>query len=234
MRPVFLLTLLLGVLVGCSPSEDTSAKNDAPPTETGTPGIFDDNRMMPSEVTPEIQADMDKTAPADGEEVVVFDTDMGKVTVMLYSKVAPKTVENFKKLVGEGFYDGTRFHRCIPGFMIQGGDPNSKDMSSPNSWGTGGPGYMINDELNPIQHVQGVLSMAHAGPNTGGSQFFIMDGTSDNLNYLHTAFGRVVEGQDVVAKIIATGPTERAKNGMVEPSRAVVLKKATVETWPLK
>jgi len=231
----FALVGILGLsalgLFGCDSEKAAGDPPAVEPTKTEPAAIFADYRLLPSEVTPEIQADMDKTAPADGEEVVVFDTSMGKVVVMLYEKVTPKTVANFKKLVRDAFYDGTRFHRCIPTFMIQGGDPNSKKLDmSDGLWGMGGPGYMIEDELNPIEHKQGVLSMAHAGPGTGGSQFFIMDGDAPHLNYVHSAFGRVVSGQDVVAKIIATGNAA----GTIAPDKAVVLKKATVETWPIK
>jgi cyclophilin family peptidyl-prolyl cis-trans isomerase len=233
MHRLLLLSLALGCLFGCA-AEEKVEKPEAPPKEEKPADVFADNRLMPDEVTPAMQADMDKKEPAEGEEVVVFDTSKGQIVVMLYGAVAPKTVENFKKLAADSFYDGTRFHRCIPGFMIQGGDPNSKSLDAPGSWGSGGPDYMIRDELNPIAHTQGVLSMAHAGPNTGGSQFFIMDGEAPHLDYVHTAFGRVVKGQDVVAKIIATGPTEQSANGIVEPSKAVVLKKATVQKWPLE
>jgi peptidyl-prolyl cis-trans isomerase B (cyclophilin B) len=232
MKRLFLLSIVLGLVVGCGPSEDKDgSKDDKTTTESNEPkDVWADRRLTRDEVTPEIQADMDKTVPAVGEVVVAFDTSLGRIVVMLYEKVAPKTVANFKKLVGEGFYNGTRFHRCIPEFMIQGGDPNSKDLDASGSWGTGGPGYMIEDELNPIAHSPGVLSMAHSGPNTGGSQFFLMDSVKPHLDYVHTAFGKVVGGQDVVAKIIATGDA----TGAVAPERAVVINKATLESWPVE
>lgn len=230
------LGLLSVLLSGCASDDDKDiAESTVGGGSTDTPvekvGVFDDNRLLPDEVTPEIQADMDKTVPAEGEDVVVFETSKGEIVVMLYGLVAPKTVDNFKKLVSDGFYDGTRFHRCIPGFMIQGGDPGSADLALSSRWGGGGPGYMIPDELNPIKHEQGVLSMAHAGPNTGGSQFFIMDGVAPRLDYLHTAFGRVLSGQDVAQAIIVTG--DAGKNGAVVPSEAVVLSRAYLATWPL-
>lgn len=234
------LGLLTVLLSGCATEEETDAAQvgDSMGVSGGeTPaekaGLFDDNRLVPSEVTPEIQADMDKATPEDGEEVVVFDTAKGEIVVMLYGLVAPKTVANFKKLVNDGYYDGTRFHRCMPGFMIQGGDPGSADLGRSSSWGTGGPGYTILDELNPIKHEQGVLSMANTGqPNTGGGQFFIMDGVADHLNYKHAAFGRVLSGQDVAQAIIATG-ANAGQSGMVNPSIAVVIKSITVKTWPI-
>ncbi len=121
-------------------------------------------------------------------------TNHGAVEVELYDEEAPKTVENFLKLAREGFYDGIVFHRVIEGFMIQGGDPTGT--------GTGGPGYQFEDEINPHRVVRGSLAMANAGPNTNGSQFFIV--TADEAPWLdgkHTVFGRVTSGMDVVDAI---------------------------------
>jgi cyclophilin family peptidyl-prolyl cis-trans isomerase len=132
-------------------------------------------------------------------------TSRGDIVVRLYGKEAPKTVENFAKLAGEGFYDGTKFHRVIRGFMIQGGDPLSKDDSLKSSWGTGGPGYQFEDEINGKKIVRGSLAMANAGPNTNGSQFFIV--TADATPWLdgkHTNFGEVISGMDVVSAIEST------------------------------
>jgi len=125
-----------------------------------------------------------------------------------WEKDAPQTVANFKKLARQGFYNGTGFHRIMKGFMIQGGDPNSKNPNAPDL-GTGGPGYNINDEFNSHLHVKGVLSMAHtSAPNSGGSQFFIMHGTSPGLDGKYTAFGHLIAGMDVLDKIAntPTGP----------------------------
>lgn len=138
-------------------------------------------------------------------------TSKGVISLELYTDTAPKTVENFKKLVNSGFYDGTRFHRVIKGFMIQGGDPLSKDKAKQSMWGTGGPGYKFDDEISAsaepykTSYKRGILAMANSGPNTNGSQFFIMH--QDNaLPPLYTIFGRVTGGQDVV-DAIATTPT---------------------------
>ena len=131
----------------------------------------------------------------------VMKTNMGDITLELFAKDAPKTVENFVKLSRAGFYNGTKFHRVIKGFMIQGGDPNSKD----DDWsddGTGGPGYQFEDEINLHKLVRGALAMANSGPNTNGSQFFIV--TADATPWLdgrHTVFGRVVAGMEAVDKI---------------------------------
>ncbi len=124
-----------------------------------------------------------------------FDTTRGSVVVDLFVKDAPKTVSNFVFLARDGFYDGTVFHRVIPNFMVQGGDPTGT--------GTGGPGYKFEDETkgNPNKHKRGTLSMANAGPNTNGSQFFITHVVTDWLDGKHTVFGEVRSGQDVVDSI---------------------------------
>lgn len=131
----------------------------------------------------------------------IIKTSMGDITVNLYAE-SPKTVANFVKLAEEGFYDGTRFHRVIKDFMIQGGDPLSKDAGAKDRWGTGGPGYVFGDEINEHKLVRGSLAMANAGPNTNGSQFFIV--TLDQTPWLdgkHTNFGAVVSGMEVVDQI---------------------------------
>lgn len=135
-------------------------------------------------------------------KTATFTTDKGVIVVELFDEEVPETVANFTKLAGEGFYDGTRFHRVISNFMIQGGDPLSKDANNPRV-GTGGPGYMIKCEThkNTHKHVAGTLSMAHAGRNTGGSQFFICHAPQPHLDGGHTVFGQVTSGMDVVNAI---------------------------------
>ena len=135
----------------------------------------------------------------------IFHTDKGDITVELFDKTAPNTVANFVKLAKDGFYEGMRFHRVIANFMIQGGCPNSKEGAG-GMPGTGGPGYTIDCELgpeNPERHEPGTLSMAHRGPNTGGSQFFITHTATSHLDGVHTVFGRVVSDadQDIVNSI---------------------------------
>lgn len=128
-------------------------------------------------------------------------TNYGDITLDLFPKEAPVTVENFIKLSRGGFYNGTRFHRVIKGFMIQGGDPNSTDDDWSND-GTGGPGYTFKDEFNEHKIVRGTLAMANAGPATNGSQFFIVTAEATPwLDGKHTVFGRVAAGMDVVDKI---------------------------------
>ncbi len=147
------------------------------------------------------------------KEVAVLKTSDGEMVVEFWSDVAPKTVENFKKLAKEGFYDGTAFHRIIKGFMIQGGDPNTKDLNKESSYGTGGPGYKIPAEFNERPHVRGVLSMARSSdPNSGGSQFFVCLGTASSLDRQYTAFGKVIKGLDVLDKI-GTTPVSRSNSG---------------------
>ena len=120
---------------------------------------------------------------------VLMKTDKGQLTIDLFDNDAPKTVENFLKLVKEGFYDGLSFHRVINGFMAQGGCPNSREGSS-GMPGTGGPGYSIDCEINSNKHIAGSLSMAHAGKNTGGSQFFLVHSPQPHLDGVHTVFGK--------------------------------------------
>ncbi len=150
--------------------------------------------------------------------IATITTNKGTITLELYATQAPKTVENFKKLANEGFYNGTRFHRVIKGFMIQGGDPLSKDVSSQNAWGTGGPGYSFADEIH-VENMNniGTISMANSGPNTNGSQFFINVGNNNFLDTKHTVFGRVTAGMDVVTAIenTKTAPGDRPLEDMI-------------------
>lgn len=152
-------------------------------------------------------------------------TNFGDVKLELFAKDAPLTVENFIKLSKSGFYDGVKFHRVIKGFMIQGGDPNSKDDDWSND-GTGGPGYSFKDEINSHKLVKGVLAMANAGPNTNGSQFFIVTAESTPwLDGRHTAFGKVVSGMDVVDKIENVA-TDKSRGD--HPIKDVVIKSVVV------
>jgi peptidyl-prolyl cis-trans isomerase B (cyclophilin B) len=140
-------------------------------------------------------------------EVAVITTTQGPMVVEFWTDVAPKTVENFKTLAKKGFYDGTCFHRVIKGFMIQAGDPLTKDLGQEASWGTGGPGYQIKAEFNDRHHDRGVISMARSNnPDSAGSQFFICHGNPRFLDRQYTAFGKLVKGDDVLEKI-GTTPT---------------------------
>ena len=162
-----------------------------------------------------IQAEETKTntptAPAmsipANNEVAIIKTTEGDMVVEFWADAAPKTIENFKTLIKKSFYDGTCFHRVIKGFMIQGGDPLTKDASKEDAWGTGGPGYMIKAEFNSHQHKRGVLSMARSNnPDSAGSQFFICHGDPAFLDGQYTTFGKLIKGDDVLEKI-GTTPT---------------------------
>jgi len=128
----------------------------------------------------------------------IIETHEGKIVLNLDFKAAPNTVANFVDLANKGFYNGLLFHRVIPGFMIQGGDPEGT--------GKGGPGYTIDDEISSLKHEVGVISMANRGPNTNGSQFFITQTAQPHLDGKHTVFGKVIEGQDVVCRIEPNDP----------------------------
>lgn len=148
----------------------------------------------------------------------IVTTNKGVITLELFADKAPKTVENFTKLANSGFYNGTRFHRVIKGFMIQGGDPLSKDLANQNRWGTGGPGYAFEDEIHSANNnVIGTIAMANAGANTNGSQFFINVANNNFLDPKHTVFGRVTAGMDVVTAIenTKTAPGDRPLEEML-------------------
>jgi cyclophilin family peptidyl-prolyl cis-trans isomerase len=153
-------------------------------------------------------------------------TSMGDITIEFYPADAPKTVANFIKLAESGYYDSTKFHRVIKGFMDQGGDPLTKDDSKEAAWGTGGPGYTIPDEISPtLTNVAGTMAMANTGqPNTGGSQFFINAVDNPSLNGGYTVFGKVTAGMDVVTAInnVPTDSSDR-------PLTPVVLKSITLK-----
>lgn len=162
-----------------------------------------------------------------GEEVAVLHTNHGDIVVGFFPNKAPKHVESFKKLVSSGFYDGTKFHRVIPGFMVQGGDPNSKSDDRSNH-GTGGPGYKVPAEFNDIKHDRGILSAARSSdPNSAGSQFFLMVARYPSLDGQYSAFGQVLEGMDVVDKIVAL-PRDGRDNPLKE--NPAIVESATLET----
>ena len=138
-------------------------------------------------------------------EIAILTTSAGEMVLEFWPDVAPGHVENFKKLARQGFYDGTCFHRVIKGFMIQGGDPNTKDPARESQWGMGGPGYTIKAEFNDRSHVRGVISMARSNdPNSAGSQFFICHGDPSFLDHQYTTFGHLIKGNDVLEKIATT------------------------------
>ena len=155
----------------------------------------------------------------------VFETNLGTFELELFESQMPITTKNFIDLAEKGFYDNTKFHRVIEDFMIQGGDPLSKDNSMKARWGTGDPGYKIKDEFaKGLSNTRGTIAMANAGPNTGGSQFFINVVDNTFLDGKHPVFGKVVEGMDVVDEIVAT-----ETDGQDKPVEDVIVKKITIK-----
>jgi len=152
--------------------------------------------------------------------VVTLKTTLGDIRLELFEDEAPNTVANFVALAEKKYYDGTRFHRVIRDFMIQGGDPFSRDSSG--RVGTGGPGYRIKDEFSSHKHERGVISMANSGPNTNGSQFFITQVPTPHLNGKHTVFGRVIGGMEIVDKI-ADSKTDASDRPQPEISLVEIL-----------
>jgi len=164
------------------------------------------------------------SAPA--KDLAVLKTSAGEMVLEFWPEVAPKTVENFKALAQKGYYDGTAFHRIVKGFMIQGGDPLTKDPSREDDWGTGGPGHTIKAEFNDRKHQRGVISMARSqNPDSAGSQFFICLADAAFLDRKYTAFGRLVRGDDVLGRI---GDTPVAMSNSGEKSKP--LTRIAVET----
>jgi len=159
-------------------------------------------------------------------EVAVIKTSEGEMVAEFWPEVAPNTVENFKKLARSGFYDGTAFHRIVKGFMIQGGDPLTKDPAKESRYGTGDPGYKIKAEFNDRSHERGVLSMARSSnPDSAGSQFFICLANVSRLDHQYTTFGKIIKGDDVLGKI---GDTEVTTSDSGERSKPT--KRVTVES----
>lgn len=188
---IWVLLLVAGALLGVGGVAYLKFSSDKIPLNNNQPSVNDTNT---------------------GGSLALLKTNLGDIEIELFPDKAPRTVENFRTLSSQGFYDGTRFHRVIKGFMIQGGDPLSKNLAESARWGMGGPGYAFPDEINDQKLVKGVLAMANSGPNTNGSQFFIVTAVSTPwLDGRHTAFGVVTRGMEVVEKIenVATGQADR-------------------------
>lgn len=193
----------------------------------GQPAVPRDETSKPAALAGERATSTENIINQENKVMIkaAFTTNFGAFEIEFLPAQAPKTVENFIKLAGEGFYDGTRFHRVIKDFMIQGGDPQSKDLALQNRWGTGGPGYQFADEISGTNHNDvGTIAMANAGPNTNGSQFFINTAPNNFLDSKHTVFGKVISGMEVVKAIESnpTGPGDR-------PIKEVVIEKITLE-----
>jgi peptidyl-prolyl cis-trans isomerase B (cyclophilin B) len=166
----------------------------------------------------------EKTSMNATNEVAVIKTSEGEMVVQFWTDAAPNTIENFKKLAREDFYDGTIFHRIVKGFMIQGGDPNSKDLAKENSYGQGGPSYKIKAEFNDHSHQRGVISMARSSdPDSAGSQFFICLAPVSRLDHQYTTFGKLIRGDDVLEKIGDTPVTRNSSGENSKPTKRVVI-----------
>lgn len=215
----FIPFLILGVIIVVIITTGNS-RNRADENISGY--STNDINQLPSEPIPQSP----KPSMTDIQnQTVTMKTNKGAITIELFNSTTPKTAENFSKLAKDGFYDGTKFHRVIEGFMIQGGDPLSKDDAMQDRWGTGGPGYKFADEIAATnKNNRGTISMANAGPNTNGSQFFINLVDNNFLDTKHTVFGRVTAGMDVVDAIAASKTTPNDR-----PIEAVVIQKIEVK-----
>ena len=244
------------LLMGCQPAEATAANSTTEPvktfssstnttesnapatnsTESSASSSNDGSGMSASEINAKANAQpssgplSDKVVPPKaGEDVAVLTTKFGEVVFKFRKDLAPKTVEAFIKLAKKNFYDGTTFHRVIPGFMIQGGDPNTKPGANSGPAGTGGPGYNLKAEFNKLHHGPGVVSMARSqDPDSAGSQFFICVADADSLDGQYTAFGQVLSGQEVADKIVA-----EPRDGQDMPNDRIEMKVKIVK-WPYK
>ena len=210
---LFVFSIFL--LTACAPkSPEAEIEN----MYQGSPETFNANKDV-------IMESFDQTAlPEKGEQIVVMETSMGTIKLRLFPEFAPKTVENFAGLIDKGYYDGIIFHRVIPDFMIQGGDPDGTGRGGESLWGG-----KFEDEFSPNLHnLRGALSMANAGPNTNGSQFFIVqkEGGTDWLDGRHTVFGQVIEGMDVVDEI-----ANAERDAADKPLEDIVMKKVTLSTY---
>ena len=202
MKKVFLFLLLLVLLGGCSVGNENLGINKKNADKTVKQNQ-EDNKINNKQMTENNSKELSNLVKEYNS--AILKTNLGDIKIKFYGDASPKTVNNFLSLAQDGFYNGTRFHRIINNFMIQGGDPNSKDLSKKNMWGTGDPGYKFEDEFNNEKLVLGSLAMANSGPNTNGSQFFIVTAESTPwLDGKHTNFGKVVEGMDIVKKIEAS------------------------------
>ena len=219
---IIIIAVIILVVVGlktktATPNEDMPLINTESTTDT--------NQNPTTDSTLPTQSTSATTETKKIMNTVTLKTNMGDITIALDRNNAPKTVENFVTLAQKGFYDGIKFHRVIKDFMIQAGDPNSKDDSKKSLWGTGGPGYKFDDELTGKEtYPQGTVAMANAGPNTNGSQFFIVTANPAPLPPSYTVFGKVTKGLDVALKI-ENVKTETADR----PVDNVIIQKVTVE-----
>jgi peptidylprolyl isomerase len=219
--------VVIGTIVGVAQFANTEnasqSLNQISQVDSGARVDAYDTASQEDMTTTSTQADVATTTATTTIEnnkktmIATLKTTKGDITIELFGEATPKTVENFVKLAETGFYNGVKFHRVIRDFMIQGGDPLTKDDTKKASWGTGGPGYQFADEIGPDNNnAIGTISMANAGPNTNGSQFFINVADNNFLDTKHTVFGRVTSGMDVVTAI-ENVKVEAQSNRPLEP-----------------
>lgn len=251
MHKVFISFIVLVILISAGywyavqPSYDMRAGVKAPTVATSKPSLFDEGSVPDislgqantgnpnpntqsnssvSSINPNQTNTQTNTTNTKKYMLATLHTNKGDITIE-FSKDTPNTVANFQKLSQSGFYSGVKFHRVIKGFMIQGGDPLTKDDANVDRWGTGGPGYTFKDEIGQNnKNDLGTISMANSGPDTNGSQFFINAANNNFLDTKHTVFGRVVKGMDVVQIIenVKTGVSDR-------PAEPVVIESVSLE-----
>jgi peptidyl-prolyl cis-trans isomerase B (cyclophilin B) len=211
------------VVDATSTTKSVESQEAKPADSAAAPATTDDTKpaVAPSNPTPTMA--FDQTAkPTKGEQIVVIKTNMGTIKLRLFPDKAPKTVENFEGLIKKKYYDGLIFHRVIPGFMIQGGDPKGDGTGGESLWGG-----VFDSEISPdLHHIRGALSMANAGPNTNGSQFFIVQKDSQFLDGGYSIFGQAFEGMDIVDKIVAV-----KRDGNDKPLSPVKMEKVTLEKF---
>ncbi|MGH9144474.1 MAG: peptidylprolyl isomerase [Thermoanaerobaculia bacterium] len=195
-------TLLAVGIAACSPSSGANTETTATQTETNTTSSATATEATAPSPAPAAAAEEKKPMSHYENKVAELHTSAGEIDIRFFPDVAPNHVKNFIDLAEKGFYNGTKFHRVIPGFMIQGGDPNTVS-GSPSTWGTGGSGKNVDAEFNTVKHVRGIVSMARSSdPNSASSQFFIMVADYPSLNGQYSVFGQVTKGMDVADKIV--------------------------------
>ncbi|MFZ2887189.1 MAG: peptidylprolyl isomerase [Minisyncoccia bacterium] len=234
MQKIIIALVAIGIIIGgymlFSRGESSADSNAAEQADQFANALygFEDERQgsgeAPNSTTTPGQRTMAQSSTNQKIMNATLHTNQGDITIEFLAD-APNTVANFTKLAGEGFYNGTKFHRVIEGFMIQGGDPLTKDDSMQARWGTGDPGYKFADEIHANnKNAIGTIAMANSGPNTNGSQFFINVANNNFLDTKHTVFGRVTGGMDVVTKIATS-----ATNEMDRPLEAIVIESVSVQ-----
>lgn len=213
MKTIIYALLAVGI-AACSPTSTANTETTATQTETNTTVSATTTEATVPPPAPATAAEEKKPMSHYENKVAELHTSAGEIDIRFFPDVAPNHVKNFIDLAEKGFYNGTKFHRVIPGFMIQGGDPNTIS-GSPSTWGTGGSGKNVAAEFNTVKHVRGIVSMARSNdPDSASSQFFIMVATYPSLNGQYSVFGQVTKGMDVADKIVSAdkNPQDRPNN----------------------